>query len=214
MADMIIQNFEGQDGSEFFIDTTGSDVFPASPGTEIFPQLLPAELISMAVKSAGNAGNSGNVGASESVVSTGPVPENGQSPLSEDELSKLSVKLGKSHLSGKDLRTVEELLGGKVLFSAVPEDEQKKKEFSVERLLKDLDALLVFTGVETCKEFLNKYSKGRYGMRLNIAGVPFEAVRQLAVQRGEQVYIDPDPSGQRQFAGIDGKTDTLKAVRL
>ena len=83
------------------------------------------------------------------------IPE-GQVALTEQEISKIGIKLGKSHRNEKDWDYIKDMLSGKVLFTSCPMDHQFARECSVEGVLKDGGYLMLFTTVDSCKEYLEK----------------------------------------------------------
>ena len=138
----------------------------------------------------------------------------GRIALSEEEIAKLKIKIGKKHRTEKDWAFIKELLEERAVFTANPMDEKIQKKCCVEGLLKDNGRLVVFTSLKACKDYLDEVGTIRYGRYMTIGNIPFRSVLEIAVDYGEKVYIDPNDPTDMKILAIDGKTQTLHVYRL
>lgn len=140
------------------------------------------------------------------------MPENFM-PLTEREISLLRIKIGKSHRTEKDWAYIRELLRDKVVFTAEPMHENFKKMCSVEGILKDNRNLLIFSTMELCGDYLEKYGSARFGYQLTMGAIPFNTVVMIASEREERVLLDLNCPQNSNILGFDGREKTLRIVR-
>lgn len=138
----------------------------------------------------------------------------GRIALSKDEISKLRIKIGKSHRTEKDWTAIKALMEDRVVFTANPVDEKMSKEYCVEGVLKDDGALIVFTSVEACTDYLNRIGTHRFGRYMTIGNIPFSSVIEIAIDYKELVYVDPTDPVDMKILGVDGRTQTWHVYGL
>ena len=138
----------------------------------------------------------------------------GRIALSKEEISKLKIKIGKSHRTEKDWTIIKELFEDRVVFTANPADEKMAKKYCVEGVLKDEGALVVFTSVAACTDYLDRFGVHRFGRYMTIGNIPFSSVIEIAIDYKELVYVDPmEPVGMK-ILGIDGRIQTWHVYAL
>ena len=138
----------------------------------------------------------------------------GRIALSDEEIAKLKIKIGKKKRTEKDWTEIKELLSDRVVFTANPSDEKMQKKYCIEGLVKDSGALIVFTSEKTCIDFLDTTGSVRFGRYMTIGSIPFRSVMEIAIDYGEQVYVDPNDPTDMKILGIDGKTQTYHVYCL
>ena len=132
----------------------------------------------------------------------------GRIALSEEEISKLRIKIGKSHRTEKDWTVIKELFEDRVVFTANPSDIKMAKECCVDGVLKDEGALVVFTSVAACTDYLDRIGAQRFGRYMTIGNIPFSSVIEIAIDNKELVHVDPTDPVDMKILGIDGRTQT------
>jgi len=133
--------------------------------------------------------------------------------LTEQELSQLRIKIAKSHRTQKDWTFIRELLQDKIVFTSEPVNEEYRKRFSLEGMLFDGEYLLLFSSIDACREYLEKYGSARYGYQLTIGSIPFATAIMAATNHQKRLLFDVnDPQGGN-ILGFDGKERTLRIVK-
>ena len=112
----------------------------------------------------------------------------GRIALSEEEISKLRIKIGKSHRTEKDWTVIKELFEDRVVFTANPSDIKMAKECCVDGVLKDEGALVVFTSVAACTDYLDRIGVHRFGRY----GAPVIEIGHQRMEKHEET-----PTGKR-----------------
>ena len=138
----------------------------------------------------------------------------GRIALSKEEISNLRIKIGKSHRTEKDWAVIKELFEDRVVFTANPADVKMAKKCCVEGVLKDEGALVVFTSVAACTDYLDRFGTHRFGRQMTIGNIPFSSVIEIAIDYKEMVYIDPTDPVDMKILGIDGRTKTWHVYNL
>ena len=138
----------------------------------------------------------------------------GRVALSKEEIDVLKIKIGKKKRSEKDWTFIKELLADRVVFTANPIDKDMKACHCVEGVLKGDGALVVFTSVDTCTDYLDEIGMRKYGRYMEIGNIPFRSLMEIAVDYGERVYIDPNDPTDQKILAIDGKTQTYHVFAL
>ena len=134
-------------------------------------------------------------------------------PLTEQEVSQIRIKTGKSHRTQNDWTFISELLQNEYVYTAVPIEDNFQKLFSIEGVLKDGGHLLIFTTVEGCRDYLEKYGSARFGYDLEISSIPFSSVIRIATDHQEKVLLDPNYPQTGRIIGYDGVERTLRIVK-
>lgn len=132
----------------------------------------------------------------------------GRIALSKEEISKLRIKIGKSHRTEKDWAVIKELFEDRVVFTVIPADVKMAEECCIEGVLKDEGALVVFTSVAACTDYLDRIGVHRFGRYMTIGNIPFSSVIEIAIDYKELVYVDPTDPVDMKILGIDGRTQT------
>ena len=127
--------------------------------------------------------------------------------LSQKELATLNIKMGKSHRSEKDWDAVKNILLNNCLFTMQPMDKKNADMVCVEGIYSSNNALIAFTSVDDCKEYIFAYELARLGGRFTIGTIPFVSLTQIADKYKTKLYISPFPN--REFLAYDGNTRTL-----
>ena len=96
----------------------------------------------------------------------------------------------------------------------MPVEEDYKRLFSVDGVLKDGGHLLIFTTVECCKEYLEKYGSARFGYDLTIDSIPFSTVIKVATDHQERVLLDMNYPQTGRIIGYDGLERKLRVVKV
>ena len=138
----------------------------------------------------------------------------GRIALSKEEIDVLKIKIGKKKRSEKDWTFIKELLIDRVVFTANPMDEDRKACHCVEGVLKDGNALVAFTSVDTCTDYLDKIGIEKYGSQMEIGNIPFKSLMEIAIDYRMQAYIDPNDPTDMKILAIDGKTQTYHVFAL
>ena len=134
--------------------------------------------------------------------------------LTDQEISQLRIKTGKGHRTQNDWTFISELLQDKFVYTAVPVEDDYKRLFSVDGVLKDGGHLLIFTAVEGCKEYLEKYGSARFGYDLSIDSIPFSTVIKVATDHQERVLLDMNYPQTGRIIGYDGLERKLRVVKV
>ena len=74
--------------------------------------------------------------------------------------------------------------------------------------------LLIFTTVEGCKEYLEKYGSARFGYDLTIDSIPFSTVIKIATDHQERVLLDMNYPQTGRIIGYDGLERKLRVVKV
>ncbi len=133
--------------------------------------------------------------------------------LTEQELSQLRIKIAKSHRTQKDWMYIREMLRDKIVFTAEPIIEDYRKIYSLEGVLFDGNYLLLFSSIDSCREYLEVYGSARFGYQLTIGSIPFSTAIIIATNHQRKVLFDMNQPQSGNVLGFDGKEQTLRIVK-
>ena len=150
----------------------------------------------------------------ENTPITNDTNEQERIPLSRDEIQKLRIKIGKNHRNAKDWQQIKDILSERVVYTAVPTDPEMKREYSLHGVILDGDAMLVFSTMETCTDYLEKFGVARFGFKLSIGTIPYLTAEQIASDYGKRLYLDYNAPENSKVLGVDGQTQTIQVFSI
>ncbi len=133
--------------------------------------------------------------------------------LTQQELAQLRIKIAKSHRTQKDWTYIRELLQDKIVFTAEPVKEEYRDRYSLKGMLYDGDYLLLFSSIDTCREYLEIYGSAKFGYDLTIGSIPFASGIMIATENQRKVLFDMNYPQGGNVLGFDGKERTLRIVK-
>ena len=126
-----------------------------------------------------------------------------QYPLTEEEISALRTKIGKSHHTQKDFDYLRELLWDKVFYTAQPKSKKMRLRYTVEGILSHGGVLLIFTSPEACYDYLYTIGMRQAERYMKIREVSYETVLNSAIESRRLVYIDLTQPVSGKILGIN-----------
>lgn len=134
--------------------------------------------------------------------------------LSEEDLSTLRTKIGKSHLNQKDWDAIYELTDGLLLYTAEPVMLRMKRKYTTKGVLMHGGALLAFTSEETCMRYLVQIGIREADKYMYIKEISLQSLREIAAEHKKNAYIDIIEPSAHKILGIDGRTDEIKVFTM
>lgn len=143
--------------------------------------------------------------------------ENNQQPnlISEQDLSLIKIKLGKSHRKESDWQLMKDILRSHDI--VIMEPRKKDKALPViDHLLVEDGAFVAFTSIDECKEHIRWLNEqdGAIGRMFQVGVMPFEMAIDIADRNHMDLYIDPAVGVNVTFMAYLPSTGQIKAMRL
>ena len=131
---------------------------------------------------------------------------------SEEEVSLLKMKLGKSHRKESDWEIIKEILGRRNVLTFIP-PKRAKGLTTIEKVLCENVSLTVFTNMDDCMRHIQILQlKGKFRGNVEIGYIPFEDVLDIADQHGMNVLIDVGDAINSKCFMYESGEQRLKAV--
>lgn len=111
-------------------------------------------------------------------------------PLTPEEIQFIKLKIGKAKRNHRDWDAIKEILENRIVYTARPENEDFRKAYSVDDVLKENGALHVFSTVQECQDFLKQYGSLRFGKTLTIGTISFVTVVRISESNKIAVVMD------------------------
>lgn len=135
-------------------------------------------------------------------------------PMTEEEITALRTKIGKSHHTQKDWDQFQTQLEPAIMYTAIPVMLRMKKKYSKDGILMHGGALLVFTSEASCRNYLGRIGMGENTKYMSVREIPLTSVREAAVKHQKMAYVDINEPVNAKILGIDGRDGTLKVYNM
>lgn len=135
-------------------------------------------------------------------------------PMTEEEITALRTKIGKSHHTQKDWDQFQAQLASAIVYTAIPVMLRMKKKYSKEGVLMHGGALLVFTSEASCRNYLARIGMGENTKYMSVREIPLASVRDAAIKHRKMAYVDINEPVNSKILGIDGRDGTLKVYHM
>lgn len=135
--------------------------------------------------------------------------------ISKEDISKIKIKLGKSHRKESDWDVIKEILYNHDLITATPEHKTAYVD-DKSGVLCEEGVLIAFTNFDDCERYLKDlYKRDRsVGTMFHITSVPFPDIIEIADENKKDLFIDVQNEPNIMFMAYLNETREIKAMML
>ena len=135
--------------------------------------------------------------------------------IPKEDVSKIKIKMGKSHRKESDWDVIKEILYNHDLITAAPQNTTHYVN-GVSGVLCEEGVLIAFTNFDDCERHLKELYKrdNRIGSMFHITSVAFPDIIEIADKNKKDLFIDIQDKANTMFMAYLYETREIKAMML